>query len=197
MNKRILIVHPGSIVAEGLFQIIKNSPLQMHDHVRIIENPADINIQLNTNYIFICTNSLFHKIERLHLTQIQVPQNKHIQLIINDKSDVCNNRAASIHLDDSPNSVVDAIQSALNSFTDDRPLNSSLTDREIEILKWVALGNASKDIADRLNISTHTVVTHRKNITEKLGIKSISGLTVYAILNKIIDTNDLSIEDLI
>jgi DNA-binding CsgD family transcriptional regulator len=59
------------------------------------------------------------------------------------------------------------------------------------------MGYASKDIADKLNISTHTVITHRKNITEKLGIKSIPGLTVYAILNKIIDTEELSLDDLI
>jgi DNA-binding CsgD family transcriptional regulator len=47
-------------------------------------------------------------------------------------------------------------------------------------------GFANKEIADTLNISIHTVISHRKNITEKTGIKSLSGLTIYAITKKII-----------
>jgi DNA-binding CsgD family transcriptional regulator len=64
--------------------------------------------------------------------------------------------------------------------------NHLLSDREIEVLKWVALGKTNKDISDTLHISSHTVITHRKNITAKLGIKTIAGLTLYAILNGII-----------
>jgi DNA-binding CsgD family transcriptional regulator len=63
---------------------------------------------------------------------------------------------------------------------------SQLSEREIEILKLIALGYTNKEIGDKLFISIHTVITHRKNITSKLGIKTIAGLTVYAILNKII-----------
>ena len=55
----------------------------------------------------------------------------------------------------------------------------------------VARGLTNKEIAEDLFISTHTVITHRKNIVRKLGIKTVSGLTVYAILNKIIDMTDL------
>ena len=72
-----------------------------------------------------------------------------------------------------------------------------LSPREKEILRHVALGLSNKEIADRLFISTHTVISHRKNITEKLGIKSISGLTLYAFLNRIIDPDQLSQTDLI
>ena len=53
------------------------------------------------------------------------------------------------------------------------------------------MGYANKEIAEKLFISIHTVISHRKNITDKLGIKSISGLTVYAILNKLIDTENI------
>ncbi len=62
-----------------------------------------------------------------------------------------------------------------------------LSDREKDVLKEVALGLANKEIADKLFISINTVITHRKNITEKLGIKTIAGLTVYAMLNNYID----------
>jgi DNA-binding NarL/FixJ family response regulator len=68
---------------------------------------------------------------------------------------------------------------------------STLSEREIEVLKAIALGLPNKLIADKLCISVHTVVTHRKNITNKLGIKSISGLTVYALLNKIIQADEV------
>lgn len=55
-----------------------------------------------------------------------------------------------------------------------------LSAREIEVLDTITKGLINKEIADKLNISLTTVISHRKNITEKLGIKSVSGLTVYA-----------------
>jgi DNA-binding CsgD family transcriptional regulator len=61
-----------------------------------------------------------------------------------------------------------------------------ISNREKEVLKLVALGLTNKEIAEKLFISTYTVITHRKNITSKLGIKTIAGLTVYAIINKLI-----------
>jgi len=61
-----------------------------------------------------------------------------------------------------------------------------LSDREIEVLIQLVKGLANKEIADKLNISIHTVISHRKNITDKTGIKSLSGLTIYAITKKIV-----------
>ena len=74
---------------------------------------------------------------------------------------------------------------------------NELTQREREILRQVAMGYSNKEIADSLYISIHTVITHRKNITGKLGIKSISGLTVYAIINRLIDPALIDPEKLI
>jgi DNA-binding CsgD family transcriptional regulator len=74
---------------------------------------------------------------------------------------------------------------------------NELTVREKEILRQVAMGYSNKEIADSLFISIHTVITHRKNITGKLGIKSISGLTVYAIINHLIDPDQIDPEKLI
>ena len=66
-----------------------------------------------------------------------------------------------------------------------------LSDREKEILVSVAQGLLNKEIADKHNISINTVITHRKNITRKTGIKTVAGLTVYALLNNLIDMNSV------
>ena len=66
-----------------------------------------------------------------------------------------------------------------------------LSAREKEILVCVAKGLLNKEIADAENISIHTVITHRKNITRKTGIKTVAGLTVYALLNNLIDINTI------
>lgn len=67
-----------------------------------------------------------------------------------------------------------------------------LTPREVEVLKLVAIGMQNKQIAERLTLSSHTVVSHRKNITKKLGITTVSGLTVYALINGLINSSDLT-----
>ena len=64
-----------------------------------------------------------------------------------------------------------------------------LSAREIEVLILITKGLINKEIADKLNISLTTVISHRKNITEKLGIKSVSGLTVYAVMNGYIEAD--------
>lgn len=66
--------------------------------------------------------------------------------------------------------------------------NNSLSDREIEVLSFVAQGFINKEIAQKMNISITTVISHRKNITSKLGIKSVAGLTIYAISNGYVDS---------
>ena len=73
-----------------------------------------------------------------------------------------------------------------------KALNSKiLSDREIEVLSLVAQGKINKEIADQLNISLTTVISHRKNIQEKLGIKSVSALTIYAVMHGYVDINKI------
>lgn len=68
---------------------------------------------------------------------------------------------------------------------------NELSDREKEILISVAKGRINKEIAEEHHISIHTVITHRKNIIRKTGIKSVAGLTVYALLNNLIDMSEV------
>jgi DNA-binding NarL/FixJ family response regulator len=69
--------------------------------------------------------------------------------------------------------------------------NIELSEREKEILVSVAKGLTNKEIADKHYISVHTVISHRKNITRKTGIKTVSGLTVYAVFNNFVSQDDL------
>ncbi len=73
----------------------------------------------------------------------------------------------------------------------DKNAENKLTEREEEIVKLIALGYTSQQIADILSISPNTVVTHRKNIASKLGIKTISGITIYAILNGLVSIDEV------
>lgn len=70
------------------------------------------------------------------------------------------------------------------------PMEShELSPREIEVLILLTKGFINKEIADKLNISQTTVITHRKNITAKLGIKSIAGLAIYAVMHGYIEAD--------
>lgn len=88
--------------------------------------------------------------------------------------------------------IINQISSILESFdssTDNT--TSELSPREIDVLKLIAMGLINKEIADKLAISINTVLTHRKNISSKLGIKSVSALSIYAIMNGYISEKDL------
>ena len=67
-----------------------------------------------------------------------------------------------------------------------------MTEREKDILRCVARGMQNKEIADKLFISINTVTTYRRNISAKLNIHSAAGLTVFAILHRLVDINDLN-----
>ena len=66
-----------------------------------------------------------------------------------------------------------------------------LSDREIEVLALIVQGLINKEIADRLNIGITTVITHRKNIMDKLGMKSVSALTIYAVMHGYVDISKI------
>lgn len=67
------------------------------------------------------------------------------------------------------------------------PVRQLLSQREIEVLTLVVKGLTNKEVADKLNVGLTTIISHRKNIVEKLGIKSVSGLTIFAVTNGLIE----------
>lgn len=75
----------------------------------------------------------------------------------------------------------------------DRESAEELTPREREIIIGVVRGLTNKEIAASLNVSVHTVMTHRRNISNKLQIHSPAGLTIYAIVKKLIPVEDLNL----
>ena len=66
-----------------------------------------------------------------------------------------------------------------------------LSDREIEVMSLIVKGLINKEIADKLNIGLSTDVTHRHNIMEKLQVKSVSALTIYAVMNGYVNIRDI------
>lgn len=77
-----------------------------------------------------------------------------------------------------------------SSSTDDNL--ETLSERETDVLIELVNGLSNKEIADKLHISVHTVTSHRKNIVQKTSIKSVAGLTIYAITNNIISIDNIS-----
>ena len=71
------------------------------------------------------------------------------------------------------------------------PRQNILSDREIEVMSLIVMGYINKEIADKLNIGLPTVITHRKNIMDKLNIKSVSAMTIYAVMNGYVDINKI------
>jgi two-component system, NarL family, response regulator NreC len=98
-----------------------------------------------------------------------------------------------IMINDTRNKIQKKISNLINKAADPKAQKSenTLSSRELDVLKLLVKGMSNKEISDKLFISTHTVISHRKNITHKLNIKSVAGLTVYAILNDIISIDDV------
>lgn len=99
----------------------------------------------------------------------------------------------SIEVYDKPSKIINKLEQMASSdkSTKTGAEAGDISDREKEILVAVAKGMMNKEIADLYNISIHTVMAHRKNISRKTGIKSVSGFVVYALLNNYIEEHEV------
>ena len=111
-------------------------------------------------------------------------RNKTIVVVSHSEATHNGNTLQRLATDLTPEQLIEQLQQIFEA-TPQQEFEGSkeLSTREIDVLQLVAKGITNKEIADKLNISLNTVLTHRKNITTKLGIKTGSGLTFYAIMN--------------
>jgi len=108
------------------------------------------------------------------------------------------NKDAELNIDDSALLIQHKVETELQSFSANiqTQLTHELTAREIEVLTLIAHGYTNKKIANKLIISTHTVNSNRKNLSEKTGIKTISCLTMYAVIKQLISLKEINTENL-
>ena len=201
MSKKIFVIHSADIIRVGISSLI---PGLTDSEITAIKSVNELSsylyLQADEIILFVDANEDKNKVSD-YLAGLSPNIKSSIVAITEPGKTVSENEfyAASINVYSSLKQLTDVLaklkEKNEQGYSSD--VDTSLTDRECDVLKQIALGKANKDIADILNISVHTVISHRKNITEKLGIKSISGLTVYAIINKLIDTNSIDLESLI
>ncbi|MDR2449298.1 MAG: LuxR C-terminal-related transcriptional regulator [Prevotellaceae bacterium] len=91
---------------------------------------------------------------------------------------------------DSADQIKEKLTKIIHEPEEDRR-HESLSGREKEVIVCVIKGMTNKQIADELRLSTHTVITHRRNISAKLQIHSTAGLTIYAIVNKLVELDEV------
>lgn len=171
-----LILEPSYLIRKGLVSFFRE-----FKHIGLIFDAENIEeteglAHRHKIHILICTDDFVSEFdESSFLLKYVIKHNKTsegagILNILNSKATLVNQMSSdleSLH----PKSDADEDQ---------------LSVREIDVLIEVAEGKTNKEIADKLFISVHTVITHRKNITQKLGIKTVSGLTMYAIIHNLI-----------
>ena len=195
MTNRIIICEASEIITAGLASIINS--MADFDVVMRIDNPESLSERILTsdaNILIINPNLLGYSDRNLpiQLTK-EYPQLLVVALVSThiDPS-LLKPYNGVIEISDTKLKVINTLnQIVQNSEHGDKNDDVELSKREIDVLIAVAKGMMNKEIADQMNISIHTVISHRKNITRKTGIKSVSGLTVYALLNNLIDENEV------
>ncbi|NEW81653.1 MAG: hypothetical protein GZ094_04730 [Mariniphaga sp.] len=196
MNNKIVVICNSDIILKGLAEILAGSNsdevILLHQTNELIDYPH------LSGYILIIMpeNILMENDSFLKRVLTNTNKIKHLHLSYNEKPEISD---TAINIHDNHALIVSKVNELLNSFgttIGDRTI-SELSKREIEVLQLVAKGLANKEVADKLCISIHTVISHRKNISEKTGVKSASGLTMYAVLKKIIDIDEITTSDLI
>ena len=186
MNQTAIIIDIDALRLLGLRTLLENTfdikVLQVHSS--LTKNVmSDIHV-LKPGKLFI--HNSFNKPE-IHSF---VREYKNELVWICEKNTAAAGRSLYIHasLPDIIEQLSDFVQTSARA----EPVHKmELTERETEVLKLVTKGYLNKQIADKLHISLHTIISHRKNITTKLGIKTVSGLTVFAMINGLISSDNL------
>jgi len=194
MRNRVIICEASEIIANGLSEIV-NSMAQF-DVVLRLETPERLSekiVSTDANVLIVNPTLLGYQYKDF-LGQIS-KEYPHVTVFALVTSYLEHAALAPyngvIEINDTKQKIIGKLNEFVQSETPKRNDDVELSKREMDVLVAVAKGMMNKEIADQMNISIHTVISHRKNITRKTGIKSVSGLTVYALLNNLIDEKDL------
>ncbi|MGP1621738.1 MAG: response regulator transcription factor [Candidatus Cryptobacteroides sp.] len=194
--KKVLLIIPSMVIARGLESVMNDhgvfkvvsilsdlsrttiARLQNMDVDLIIVDPAIFDFQSRKTGRTILTEHLKASVIALESS------------VTNEE--ILKQYDGSINISDDPIVIMRKMNLAIENGRETPKTDSDdLSSREKEILISVAKGLLNKEIAELYNISIYTVITHRKNITKKTGIKTVAGLTVYALLNNLIDLNSI------
>jgi Response regulator containing a CheY-like receiver domain and an HTH DNA-binding domain len=193
-KKKVLIVDPSVIITEGLKKILgEYAQLEMLSPLHDMEGLKG-RLVMGRPDIMIVNPMLLPKAKRHEFNNIiqDYPDMLIIALVyqyIDQNSlrmyhaiiDICEERG---HIYDI---VMDSLVQQKQNEQQPDENGYELTKRELDVLVQIAKGLMNKEIADKLNISIHTVISHRKNITRKTNIKSVAGLAMYALMNNLIE----------
>jgi DNA-binding NarL/FixJ family response regulator len=185
MKRKVLIVEPSEVIVAGLTSTLQHSDLKL---LQPIASAEDLNQRLDVLKpdILVINPTLSDNVN-----EMRNGRNLAVAALVYQyvKQSRLRYFDAVIDIRDSKQSILQTVLdlSAKASSSDAAVSSHELTKRETAVLVEVAKGLSNKEIAARLNVSVFTVTTHRKNIVRKTGIKSVAGLTVYALLNNLID----------
>lgn len=194
----IAIMVYSDIVYEGLYTVITQSDLECS--ICKVNSLEDFQEIIHSKSIDILITNPMQLVNRTK--EVKKIRNNHPNMsIIGVNMGLIDNEI--LPLLDNTFTVFDPVNQVLNKLhktsENNENKNSSytdnLTEREIEVLTNLVHGMSNKEIAEALNISIHTVVSHRKNISTKTGIRSQPGLTIYAISKKIISIDDIDLNN--
>jgi len=195
MSNRILLCEPSEIVANGLSETINGmSGFAVVSRIDTPDRLSEKILAFDINILIINPILLGYTDRNLPAQLVKEHPNLTIIAMVTTyvEESVLKQYDSIIELNDSKLKIINKLSQVVQ--TDDKAEKSDdveLSKREIDVLIAVAKGLMNKEIADQMNISIHTVISHRKNITRKTGIKSVSGLTVYALLNNLIDETEV------
>ena len=192
---RVAIVEPSIIIAEGLAKILLSSgEVDVVGIYPTLRDYAERRAARDVEVVVVGSQAMrCAECSRVSQTELQGVTVVLLATTVVDE-DMLRQADGVINIYDNEAALLRKLRAAVEQ-GETNPYSDShdLSERERDVLILVAKGMANKEIADRLNISIHTVMSHRKNITHKTGIKSVAGLTVYALLNNLLDQNDVTL----
>jgi DNA-binding NarL/FixJ family response regulator len=193
-KQRIVIVEPSEIVCIGLANILQGSEFEVVAQLSSIEDLESCHLLSSADIIVVGSQTVAAGVNMRY--QYEALQSRTFVIMISTvrEDEFLRQADGVINIYDSKAKLIKKLQSAVEqSQTNPYSDSHELSERERDVLILVAKGMANKEIADELNISIHTVMSHRKNIAHKTGIKSVAGLTVYALLNNMLEASEVNI----